>query len=781
MTRKGVNVGHLKCTIPKKDDVMGDQCFDFMENEDDEDCDSSDDDECEAFKKLQEMLNNKDFHSPLNASVIASPCEMLFAITKFWSKYNLPNSGIQDMCKMINSFFDEDILPATRYRIDKLLSADEGIEYHGICPNCEIRIRTFDRKKEKSIYCNSCKKYVSVQDNNFLVTLDTSIDIRKLLESNEDYYHDLMYNRPKERNYLKDIFDGRMYKKFVSSLPKEDCKSFATCVFNSDGSPVFKSSSYSIWPIQISLNEIPPEIRQKKTITWALWFGKNKPNMNTFMGVFVNYINVYSKEGITCTIKSKQMKVKLFALCCCVDSIARSPMQGMTQFNGRYGCNWCLHPGVPIKNKKSNKTTLKFTLLDQEIVLRDSDSTIQHMKEALESGNRVMGVMRPAALINLQKFDIIRGFVPDGMHCLFLGVCRQFATYWFEAVNAPFYIPPKERCKLEKIIKSIKAPNQVSRLSRPLKDRKIWKSREWENWLLHYSLPILRSLNKFTVYADHWQLLVDSCHILLGESIKKTELRHIHEKLELFVSTTQKLYSKAAMTFNIHQLLHLVQSVADWGPLWAHHGYPFEDGNGQLVKTVKSAKGVLHQICRSINFKRCITLMEVHLKDKNSKTLNFCRNLDTKFTTKSFKVTSPSICRYFGKSHKVDDIWVSKLSLLEEFSESFVRMVKNECLFSSTVRKRTDDSFAQTKNGMFIKIEEFIIDSLEKKEYTLCKQINTIENPSVLFHAISLSSNITDRIETKSARTSKNIYRNAFNTMRCDSRVNMSCVGSYFY
>ncbi|KAL7292617.1 hypothetical protein TKK_0013746 [Trichogramma kaykai] len=145
------------------------------------------------------------------------------------------------------------------------------------------------------------------------------------------------------------------------------------------------------------------------------------------------------------------------------------------------------------------------------------------------------------------------------------------------------------------------------------------------------------------------------------------------------------------MTFNIHQLLHLVQSVADLGPLWAHHGYPFEDGNGQLVKTVKSAKGVLHQICRSINFKRCITVI------------------------------------YFGKSHKVD-IWVSKLSLLEEFSESFVRMVKNECLFSSTVRKRTDDSFAQTKNGMFIKIEEFIIDSLEKKEYTLCKQINTIGN-----------------------------------------------------
>ncbi|CAB0033051.1 unnamed protein product [Trichogramma brassicae] len=55
---------------------------------------------------------------------------------------------------------------------------------------------------------------------------------------------------------------------------------FATSSLNvhTDGSLVFKSSTYSIWPIQLSINEVPAEVRQKNTITWALWFGPHRNN-----------------------------------------------------------------------------------------------------------------------------------------------------------------------------------------------------------------------------------------------------------------------------------------------------------------------------------------------------------------------------------------------------------------------------------------------------------------------------------------------------------------------
>lgn len=40
------------------------------------------------------------------------------------------------------------------------------------------------------------------------------------------------------------------------------------------------------------------------------------------------------------------------------------------------------------------------------------------------------------------------------------------------------------------------------------------------------------------------------------------------------------------MTYNAHLLLHLVDSVREWGPLWAYSLYPFESMNGQLGKFV---------------------------------------------------------------------------------------------------------------------------------------------------------------------------------------------------
>ncbi|XP_043469590.1 uncharacterized protein LOC122503198 [Leptopilina heterotoma] len=40
------------------------------------------------------------------------------------------------------------------------------------------------------------------------------------------------------------------------------------------------------------------------------------------------------------------------------------------------------------------------------------------------------------------------------------------------------------------------------------------------------------------------------------------------------------------MTFNVHLLLHLAESVYNWGPLWAHSAFAFESGNGQLLKNV---------------------------------------------------------------------------------------------------------------------------------------------------------------------------------------------------
>ena len=59
----------------------------------------------------------------------------------------------------------------------------------------------------------------------------------------------------------------------------------------------------------------------------------------------------------------------------------------------------------------------------------------------------------------------------------------------------------------------------------------------------------------------------------------------------MFVAQTETLYGKEAMTFNVHQILHLAVNVRDRGPLWSHSDFPFESGNGKLVKKIYAARG----------------------------------------------------------------------------------------------------------------------------------------------------------------------------------------------
>lgn len=59
---------------------------------------------------------------------------------------------------------------------------------------------------------------------------------------------------------ISDICDGYVYQELVADgfLAKEENISFQ---FNTDGIPVFKSSSFSFWPLHLIINELPHRMR----------------------------------------------------------------------------------------------------------------------------------------------------------------------------------------------------------------------------------------------------------------------------------------------------------------------------------------------------------------------------------------------------------------------------------------------------------------------------------------------------------------------------------------
>lgn len=361
--------------------------------------------------------------------------------------------------------------------------------------------------------------------------------------------------------------------------------------------------------------------------------------MNIFLEPFVEMLNDLSNEGIQFTVDGKKKTLKVFAICCCVDSAARPPMQALTQYNGYNICSWCLHPGEYVKD------AMKFPLLEDIPGKRNQEDSLQHMHEAVQTKKPVFGFKNVSVLILLNYFDIVLGFVPDYLHNILLGIGPQFVKYWCEQ-RYPYTKSSTPVATIDALLNNIKAPIQISRRSRPLSMRHFYKGREWENWLLYYSLPLLKQVLQ-KKYLVHWSKLVEAIHILLSTEVTVHAVNKANALLHEFVADVENLYGKQAMMYNVHQLLHVCESVTNWGPLWAHNGFAFESGNGKLLKKIFAANGVCNQISRFINLQQSFDFIVCKMNSfvVDSVAKNFFEHIDDKICVHSLKLTE---IRYFG-------------------------------------------------------------------------------------------------------------------------------------
>ena len=166
-------------------------------------------------------------------------------------------------------------------------------------------------------------------------------------------------------------------------------------------------------------------------------------------------------------------------------------MQNTTQFNGYFGCGFCLHPGTLVEKQ------VKYTVTATVYPDREAKTMLLDMEEAVAHSKSVRGVKGPSPLINMPHFDIAWGFVPDYMHAVLLGVIRQLTELLLNSSDKPYYCgSPNTMSVLEKRINDIKPPHLITRLPRPLAECKHWKASEWRAWLLYYSLPVLNGVLK---------------------------------------------------------------------------------------------------------------------------------------------------------------------------------------------------------------------------------------------------------------------------------------------
>ncbi len=571
---------------------------------------------------------------PLYTGSRLTQAQSFLLILSFVLRHGLTGMALSDLLDLINIHCPENTQLTSKYLFLKELKPVEGhLQSHIYCPNCEYYIGDQDSEGQCVVCHTTWDKNSSLKNGNFFIYLPIQTQLEHLLQR-EDIAHCLKSRDStcNSENY-EDIGSGKMYHDLYKIGGPLHCTHGYSLTLNCDGVPVFKSSLYGIWPLYGIVNELPYPVRKENVLLFGLWFGDKKPNVNTFLKPFTLECQKLSTAGFKIKRNSILEQCRVVAALMMCDSVARPILQNMTQFNGRYGCSLCLHPGEQVE--KGHGTVRVYPYKD--VPKRDHASTVIDAREALHTKKSVRGVKGTTCLIKIPHFDI-SGMPPDHMHNVHLGVVRQMASMWLDSDNheKPYYIGNKVN-ELDEQLLLIKPPCNITRVPRSLQQRRFWKASEWQNWLLFYSIFVLKGILP-RVFYQHWLVLVTFMYLLCKDIITTEDIKKFEKLVVDFVKQFETLYGKTHVSFNVHLCLHLPESVRNWGPLWAHSGYIFESFNGDILKMFHGTQCVPLQIMKQFTYRQILPLLRNDaLKNAVPECIQLFSNLSGRKRLKQFE------------------------------------------------------------------------------------------------------------------------------------------------
>lgn len=547
--------------------------------------------------------DNPHYHRPLYDGCAVTVGAAIVLIMALSLRHNLPWVAVEDILTLLQFLLpSSSLLPRSRFMFEKLFRTREHlIDIHYYCPHCFAYLSSSHVSS-----CAHCKLDIDTdlyKSGNFFLHLPLEHQLRDMFEnSNFGTLLSHRFDRHKTNiENIEDVYDGSQYQKIMGDKDA----SHISLTWNTDGVPIFESSKYCMWPIQCLINELPVHLRKKHALLAGLWFGTTKPSIDCFLRPFVSEVNRLATEGFNWLSNSKHTcKTFVHAIVCSADAVARCMLQGIKQFNGKYGCSWCLHPGERVEKGDGSVRVYPHDKYD----LRTHLTFLEHAKQSV-SGDHSFGVMHASRLLLLHDFDIVCGFAVDYMHCVLLGVTRTLTSLWFDSDHhtEPYYIGRKIS-DIDKRLLSIRPPSTISRAPRSITLRCYWKASEWRNWLLMYAVLCVNGILP-AMYLQHFMLLVCAIDILYGSSISAADLTFAEVLLDHFIIDYESLYGKCHLSYNIHQLSHLPDTVRWWGPLWTTSAFPFESGNGLLSKLFNGTQGLPIQVSHRFTIFRSLPMM----------------------------------------------------------------------------------------------------------------------------------------------------------------------------
>lgn len=434
-----------------------------------------------------------------------------------------------------------------------------------------------------------------------------------------DHWEDLQYplSAKLHDGKIHDIWNGEKLKPHTTGQNFYTNPEHLAFSLSTDGVPIFKSSSTSLWPVYLVINNLPPSIRMnsENVITTSLWYGPRKPPIRLLLSPVVKKLEKLATVGITLStpagFKTIRGKLQLGVF----DLPAKAAVLNMKQFNGEFGCSTCLNPGI-YQNRSRIYMPQKFSLRTQRGIQSCAAS-------AVSIGESVNGIKGYSVLSSI--VDVVDSVPVDYMHAVLEGVTRWLLHRWFDSKHhgEAFYLGRYLKAIDQALIKQC-PPNEISRAPRAIElHLNYWKASELRSWLLYYSLPLLLQYLP-SLYFHHFALLVCAMHILLQDTLTEIAISAAEQALTDFLNLLPTLYGDNSCTANAHSLSHIPKYVRMWGPLWTHSAFGFENKNGHIKNMFHSKSSITDQLTFAADVIQTLNLVQTQLEDKESKaTLDF--------------------------------------------------------------------------------------------------------------------------------------------------------------
>jgi len=505
--------------------------------------------------------------------------------------------------------------------------------------------------------CGRCETKFKESDRKYFIEIPLEQQVQQFFRIQEFYsgiHHPFERKKKIEAN-IEDFLDGTAYQNRADFFSQVGNLSMT---WSTDGVQVFKSSKFCFWPVDIKFNSLPPHLRNDYLATIIFYFGEEKPKMNVILKVLVDTANKYYKEGYHVTTPDGRFMLTRGLLQCeCLDLGAHAAVKNLDTHAGYFGCGCCYQQGVLVntksgiskasrtesqttrsvqladeeqeqsedegqaegqeeeqgeeqeqveelpseaKKRKRAKDTMYFPYQAQPAPERTKAETEEYARQAVLTKKKVMGVHGPCVLSLVEDYDFILACYIDYMHGGCLGVGKSQLHIWTDPKHSSQ--PWSIRSLLPIIdaeLQSIRPPTTVNRTPRSISDHlSFWKASEFRNWILFYSVPILRDRLP-NPYFRHWCCFVLGLYILLLDSIPPFLLDVAHQLFVFFYSQQEILYGKQFCYINVHNLIHYVIRVYRFGPLWATNCFIFESLNGEFSSQVLGT----HQIVQSVLYR----------------------------------------------------------------------------------------------------------------------------------------------------------------------------------